>query len=200
MADQDRLLARAILVSAFSVAWSLVVGGTAVAVAFVTRSPSLAGFGLDSVIDAVASVTLIWYFKARVRDPARAERMEARTLRAVGSALIVAAIYVAVHSVDLLVERSAPEGSVVGAAISAASLLVLPVVAIVKFRLAAGIHSAALRSDGVLTAGAALLGGVALVAVSLEGVDGAWWVDPAAALVIAAVLAAEGVRGWVAKT
>jgi divalent metal cation (Fe/Co/Zn/Cd) transporter len=194
MADPDRLISRAILVSAFSIAWSLVAGGAAVIVALLTRSPSLAGFGLDAVVDAAASITLIWYFKARAQDLARAVRLERVTLRIVGAALLVAAAYVAVRSTILLIEGSAPEVSAVGVAVSAASVAVLPAVAFIKFRLAARVPSAALRSDGVLTMGAAFLAAVALVAGSLQGRDGLWWVDSAAALVIAAILAGEAVR------
>jgi len=198
MADQQRLLWRAILVSVFSVSWSLLAGGVAVATAFVTRSPSLAGFGIGSVIDATASLSLIWYFHARRQDSARADRLESLTLRAVGSALIVAAAYVAVRAIPVLGMHTAPDSSEAGIVIAAASALVLPLVALTKLRIAGRLPSAALRSDGVLTVGGALLACLTLVAVSLKGVDGLWWVDGVAALLVAAVLAAEGTRGWVA--
>jgi divalent metal cation (Fe/Co/Zn/Cd) transporter len=194
VADQQQLVARAIAVSAISVGWSAVAGAGALTVAFLTGSPSLAGFGLDAIIDGAASVTLIWYFRVRARDPDRAERREARTTRLVGVALLAAAGYVAVRSVLELIEGVGPEHSALGVGISAASMLVLPPLAVVKFRLARRLPSPALRSDGVLTVGAALLAFVALVAASLRSVDGLWWIDPAAALVIAAVLAVEGVR------
>jgi divalent metal cation (Fe/Co/Zn/Cd) transporter len=196
MADHEHLVSRAILVSVLSVAWSVLVGGAAIAVALATGSPSLAGFGLDAIIDGAASLTLIWYFRARVRDPQGAERREVLTTRAVGAALLAAAAFVVVRSVQLLLEGVAPGHSPAAVAISAASLLVLPPLALAKFRLAARLPSPALRSDAVLTVGAALLAAVALLAASLQGVDGLWWIDPAAALVIAAVLAVEGVRAW----
>jgi divalent metal cation (Fe/Co/Zn/Cd) transporter len=100
----------------------------------------------------------------------------------------------------LLVDGVAPEASSLAVAISAVSVVVLPVLAAVKFRIAARIPSPALRSDAILTVGAALLAFVALLAASLHGVNGLWWIDPAAALVIAAVLAAEGIRAAVAST
>jgi divalent metal cation (Fe/Co/Zn/Cd) transporter len=200
MADQQRLVLRAILVSAFSVVWSLLAGVTAVAVAVSTSSPSLAGFGLDALIDAAASLSLIWYFKARARNPSLAERREVLTTRVVGAALLAAAAYTAVRSILLLVDGVAPEASSLAVAISAVSVVVLPVLAAVKFRFAARIPSPALRSDAILTVGAALLAFVALLAASLHGVNGLWWIDPAAALVIAAVLAAEGIRAAVAST
>src|SRR5207244_6074833 len=121
-------------------------------------------------------------------------RLEKVTLRVVGTALIVAAAYVAVRSTILLIEGVAPGRSTVGIVIAAVSVAVLPFVALAKLRLAARIPSVALRSDGVLTGAAALLAGVVLVALSLQRYDGLWWVDPAAALVIAAVLAVEGAR------
>ena len=196
MADQARirLVSLVIIVSTFSVAWNLIAAGAAMAAASVTGSPSLAGFGLAAIIDSFGSLVLIWYFRARSRNVELADRRERVALRVVGSVLIAAGAYVALRSILLLTERSAPEASAFGIAIAGASILVLPVLAVIKLRLATKIQSSALRSDGVLTAGASLLAAVALVAVSLHDSAGFWWVDPVIALVIAALPAAEGTR------
>lgn len=194
-ARNDRLILLAILVSAFSVAWSLAAGLVAIVAARGSHgSPSLVGFGLAAAIDATASLVLLWYFGVRARDPVRAERLERFALRSVGAMLILASGYVTFRSVHLLLQGTASEVSAVGIAIAAASVAVLPLVAVAKLRLAARIPSPALRSDGVLTAGSAALAAVALAAVAFVGGRGTWWLDPAAALVIAAVLVVEGTR------
>jgi divalent metal cation (Fe/Co/Zn/Cd) transporter len=196
MADQahTRLVSLAIVASAFSVAWNFFAAGVALIAARVTGSPSLAGFGLAAAIDSVGSVVVIWYFRAHMRDAVQADRREKIALRAIGSVLILAGAYVALRSLLLLREGSTLEVSAVGVSIATVSVLVLPLLAVVKLRLAAKIPSAPLRADGILTAGAAVLAAVALVAVSLQGAAGFWWLDPAIALVIAAILAAEGTR------
>jgi divalent metal cation (Fe/Co/Zn/Cd) transporter len=196
MADQahKRLVSRAIAISAVSVALGVTVATLALAAAKVTGSPSLVGFGLAAAIDSFGSAVLIWYFRAHERGDLAVERREAFTLRAVGSVLILSGLYVGFRSIFLLTHRSVPERSALGVAISAVSVVVLPIVAAIKLSLAAKIPSVPLRSDGVLTAGSAVLAAASLVAVSLRGSSGLWWLDPAIALVIASILIGEGSR------
>ena len=191
---QNRRILFAALVSAFSVVWSFAVGGMALAAARSTRSPSLFGFGLASMIDSAASVVLVWYFGEHLRDPVRAKRLETIAMRAVALVLILAGAYVVFRSISQLRAEAVSATSTFGMFVAAASVAILPFVAAVKLRLAANIPSAALRSDGVLTAGAATLSALTLVAIALEGTSGLWWLDPAIALVIAGALAAEGIR------
>ena len=191
---QNRRIFLAAIVSAFSVIWSLAAAGVALGAARSRGSPSLIGFGLAALIDSAASVVLVWYFGSWIRDPARAERRERSAMRIVGAALLAAAGYVVVRSVSQLREGSATEVPAIGAVIAAASVAVLPWIAVIKLRLAGRIPSVPLRSDGILTAGAAILAAMTLIAVALEGTGGLWWLDPAIALAIACTLAAEGTR------
>ena len=164
------------------------------AVAVVTRSPALAGFGLDALIDASASCVLVWHFSMARQDDRRAQRIEHIVLRSVGVALLIAAVYVAARSIIQLAQGSASEASTVGIVIAGASAIVLPGLAWAKVRLARALGSPALRSDGILTAAAALLAIVALLALAVREIDGLWWIDATAALVISLLLAAEGIR------
>jgi len=196
MSDQanHRRIFFAALVSAASVIWSLAAAGLALVAAGTSGSSSLIGFGLAALIDAIASVILVWYFGSWVRSPARAERLEKVAMRTVGAVLLMAAAYVVLRSISQLREGMSSPSSSVGMAIAAASVAVLPWIAAIKLRLAGRIPSVALRSDGILTAGAATLAAVTLVAVALDGSHGFWWLDPAVALVIACALAVEGTR------
>jgi uncharacterized OsmC-like protein len=60
--DRAADLRHALWLSALSIVWSGVVGSIAVYVALASASLSLLGFGADAVIDAVASVVLVWRF------------------------------------------------------------------------------------------------------------------------------------------
>ena len=75
-----------------------------------------------------------------------------------------------------------------------ASLLVLPWLARMKFRVAAGLGSRALRGDSVLTTAAAALAAITLAALVLNSALDWWWADPCAALLIAAGLTTEAIR------
>lgn len=191
--DRERAVAWAIRLSVFTVAWNLAFGAAAVAVATATGSSSLVGFGLDAVVDAVASVVLVWRFREERVDEEHAERIEGVALRVVGVSLVCAATYVSVRSALALAHHSGPESSAFGVVLAAASAVVLPFLARAKTRVARRLGSKALRADGVLTAAAGLLAIISLAAAALDGL-GLWWADPIAALVIAAFLFLEGGR------
>jgi divalent metal cation (Fe/Co/Zn/Cd) transporter len=78
--------------------------------------------------------------------------------------------------------------------VATVSVLVLPWLGRQKLRVAAALPSAALRGDGVLTLAAAGLAAITLLALYVSSALGWWWADPAAALIIAIGLAAEGLR------
>lgn len=191
---RGELLHAAVRVSVFSVCWSAVVGMGALFAGAVAGSLALVGFGLDSLIDSSASVVLVWRFRVERNAPLHAERVERTAARVVGATLLAIALYIVIESIRALVTRVEPSNTIVGDAIAIASLVVLPIVARVKFRLAARLGSPALRGDGVLTAAGAVLALVTLLALVLDNAFGWWWSDAVAALVIAALLATEGAR------
>jgi divalent metal cation (Fe/Co/Zn/Cd) transporter len=72
------------------------------------------------------------------------------------------------------------------------SVVALPPIALAKFRIARGLGSGALRADSILTGVAALLAGISLISVFLEGALGLWWADAVSALLVAAIVVREG--------
>ena len=73
-ADRDRLIRRAKALSWLSLAWMTVEGAVAITAALVAGSVALLGFGLDSVIEGVASVVIIWRFTGSRRLSHAAEQ------------------------------------------------------------------------------------------------------------------------------
>src|SRR5262249_18080952 len=152
--DRERAVAWAIRLSAFTIAWNLVFGIAAVIVATATGSSSLVGFGLDAVVDAAASIVLVWRFREERVDEERAPRIEGLVRRVVGISLVSAGTYVSVRSILSLANNSGPESSTFGLVLAAASAVVLPFLATAKVRVASRLGSKALRADGILTAAA----------------------------------------------
>lgn len=184
---------RARRLSALTVVWNTVVGGTAVATAVSTGSLALIGFGINAVVDSSVSVLLVWRFHAEGRGHIeRAERAEARAERLAGVAFLVVAVYLTIQSVRALIGSGHSESSVFGIVEAAAALLVLPFLARAKYSLALKIGSRALRADSLLTASGVALSAVALIALIARDAFGWWWADPAGALAIAAILAWQG--------
>lgn len=175
-----------------SVAWSGIIGGLAVVSAVGSGSLSMLGFGVDAVVDAVASVALIWRFLVEARQPARAAQVERAAETVVGLALVVLSIYLAVASFGSLAGGHAPVASQLAVGILVASVVLLPPIALFKRRVARALGSGALRADSVLTAVAAVLAGISLAGLGLSAGFGWWWADALAALVVAAVVGREG--------
>jgi divalent metal cation (Fe/Co/Zn/Cd) transporter len=199
-ARRERDLRRALLLSGFSVAWSGITGAIAVWLSRETGSITVLGFGIEAVIDAAASVALIWRFRVERSDPGRAAKVERRAERALGIVLLAAAIVVAAGSVRSLLSETHVEQSGVALLLLVASALVLPPLALGKGRAGEALASNALRADAFLTWAAAVLACVSLAGLVAAASLGIWWADPLGALLIAVVLAREGWSVWNAGT
>ena len=103
--------------------------------------------------------------------------VERRAASAVGVVMAAVALYLAFRSVNSLAEQSGPEGSTVGIVLTAASALVLPILARAKLRLAASLSSPGLRGDGVLSLAGATLALATLLSLVADAVLDWWWAD-----------------------
>jgi divalent metal cation (Fe/Co/Zn/Cd) transporter len=194
MSLRDRHVSEAIRWCALSVAWAVIVGVTAVVDGFAAGAIALVGFGADSITDGSASAVLVWRFRQERSSSHDLDVVERRAARMVGAVLVVIGVYVSVSAVAALAGHSVPERSTVGVVLTAASILVLPVLARAKLRLARLLRSSALRGDGVLSLAGAALAAVALASLALDAAFGWWWSDAVAASAIAVVLLGEGGR------
>lgn len=192
MTERATDLRRALRLSALSIVWSGIAGSFGIYAAILNGSLSLLGFGADAVIDAVASIVLVWRFLDETRQPHRAVRVERAAERVVGLALIALALYLAASAVRALAAQTHPEASSAGLALLVASIVVLPPLAVAKYRVAVRLESGALRADSILTAVAALLAVISLASLAASQAFGLWWADAIAALVVAAIVLREG--------
>jgi len=190
------LLRRALLLSITSIVLSGVLGGLAVAIGLVSGRLSLLGFGFDAAIDSIASIVLVWRFRLEARHPARAEHAERVAERGVGAVLLGLAIYLGYTAARALATGAHPESTTAGLVLSLASVVLLPPLAIAKYRVARALDSGALRADSVLTGVAAVLALFALLGFVLTEALRLEWADSAAALVVAIVLAREGAAAF----
>jgi divalent metal cation (Fe/Co/Zn/Cd) transporter len=185
-------LAQAVWWCGLSVAWAVVAGATALIAGIAVGSVALIGFGADSVVDGSASAVLVWRFGAERSGASNVDVVERRAARAVGGILVLIGVYLAVAAVFALASHSHPEHTAVGVALTAASVLVLPVLARAKLRLAEQLGSSALHGDGVLSLAGSALAAATLVSLLVESAFGWWWADAVAGLLIAVTLLREG--------
>jgi divalent metal cation (Fe/Co/Zn/Cd) transporter len=191
--ERLRLARRARLLSWLSLAWMTVEGTVAILAGIAAGSVALIGFGLDSAIEGFASVVIVWRFTgARVFSDAA----ETRAQKLVALQFFVLAPYVAVESLRALVGGARPDETLVGIALAAGSVVIMPVLGIAKQRLADRLGSAATKGEGRQNMLCAYLAGALLVGLLGNALAGAWWLDPAVGLLIAFVAVREGREAW----
>jgi divalent metal cation (Fe/Co/Zn/Cd) transporter len=174
-------------------AWHALECAIAVGAGIAAGSVALVGFGADSLIEALAGFIILWRFADRRSDSIHAER-RAQQLVAASYALLV--VYVVVESLRTLLGGQHPDTSWVGIGLAAFTAPAMPLLALAKRRVGRRLGSAALVSEAGQNRICAYLSLALLVGLLANALAGWWWADPAAALVIAAVAAREGVESW----
>ena len=161
-------------------------------------SVALIGFGFDSVIEVTAALAAQWRLRADL-NPERRERAELSTMRVVGICFFALAVYITFDAIRTLAKREPPEGSSFGIVILALSVIVMPILASKKKRVARALTSGALEAEATQTSLCAYLSVIGLVGVALNAALGWWWADPVAALIMVPIIAREGLEGVRAK-
>jgi divalent metal cation (Fe/Co/Zn/Cd) transporter len=192
-ADYLRLARRAKWLSWTSLAYMALEGLVAVVAGIAAGSIALIGFGIDSAIEGFASVVIVWRFTGRRTLSHQAEE---RAQRLVALQFFILAPYVAIEAVRALVNGSHPDESIVGIALAASSLIVMPLLGRAKQRIGGRIGSSATASEGKQNLLCAYLAAALLVGLLGNALVGAWWLDPAVALLIAYVAVQEGREAW----
>jgi divalent metal cation (Fe/Co/Zn/Cd) transporter len=187
------LARRVKLLSWLSLVWMTIEGAVAIVAGIVAGSIALIGFGLDSAIEGFASVVIIWRFTgSRVFSHAAEQRAQ----KLVAIQFFVLAPYVGFEAIHKLVTGEQPQTSWVGIALVTSSVIAMPVLGVAKRRLAVTLGSAATRGEGTQNLLCAYLAAAVLIGLLGSALFGLWWLDPAAALVVAGVAAKEGVESW----
>ena len=200
LGDEGRaaLVRRGRLLEYLTVGWNSLEGLIAVTAGFAAGSIALVGFGFDSVVEVTSGAALLW--RLHLDAPERRERAEKIALRLVGLSFLVLATYVAFDAAKSLLTREPPEASYVGIALAALSVVVMPVLAREKRRVAGGINSRALAADSRQTDICAHMSAILLGGLLLNAALGWGWADPVAALVMVPIIVKEGVEALRGET
>ena len=169
-----------------TVAWMAAEAAIALIAGFMARSVLLAAFGVDSVVELLSGIVLLWRLSAESRGSsvARIERMEHLTARISAALLFLLCAFVVVSSVAGLLARLEPADSLLGIAVAAIAVIAMPALAMAKSRANRIIESASLRADIAETITCAYMAGVTLVGVALSMTLGLWWVQYLCALAL----------------
>lgn len=188
------LVRRGLLLNYLTIGYNAVEAVVSLVAGLAAGSIALIGFGIDSVIEVTAAGAAQWRLRADAHATRRA-RAERLTQRVVGASFLALAVWVAYEAVEALWRREAPERSALGLAVLALSVVVMPLLARAKRRVAGALASGALAAEATQTALCAYLSAIALAGVGLNALFGWWWADPVAALAMTPIIAKEGVEG-----
>jgi divalent metal cation (Fe/Co/Zn/Cd) transporter len=177
---------RGVRLEVVTVVWMIAEAVFAIGAGVVARSVLLTAFGFDSVIELLSGIVLLrrLSFEARGQSPRGIESMERTTARVSGVLLVLLCAYVVVSSGAGLVAGLRPQGSVLGVAVAAAALVVMPLLALAKSRANRQIGSASLRADIAETITCAYMAAVTLAGIALSSWLGLWWIQYVAALAL----------------
>jgi divalent metal cation (Fe/Co/Zn/Cd) transporter len=193
LAERNRLIRRAKVLSWLSLAYMSVEGAVGIGAAMLAGSVALLGFGLDSAVEALASIIVIWRFTGTRRLSAHAEE---RAQRLVAISFFLLAPYIAQDALRALVNTDRPSTSWIGIGLSISSILLMPALGRAKQSIGSRLGSGATTGEGAQNMLCAYLAAGVLAGLALNAAFGLWWADPAVALAIAGLALKEGHETW----
>lgn len=176
-----------------TIGWNSLEAIVAVGAGAIAGSVALVGFGIDSIIEVSSGAILLWRLVS-------GEHREQLALKLVGVSFLALAAYVAFDAVKSLLLREPPDESFVGIALALLSLIVMPILARAKRKVAANLNSRAMQADSRQTDICAYLSAILLFGLGLNALFGWWWADPLAGLIMIPIIVKEGVEALRGKT
>ncbi len=177
-----------------SLLWMTAEGVVGLIAGFGAGSIALIGWALGSAVEGLASVIVVWRFTGSRTFSQTAER---RAQKAVAVSFWLLAPYITIEAVRSLAGGHHPQASVLGIALTASSVVVMPALGVAKRRLGARLGSEATAGEGTQNLMCAAQAGAVFVGLAVTALwSGGSWVDPVIALGIAGWSVWEGVEAW----
>ncbi|MCE1203951.1 MAG: heavy metal transporter [Holophagaceae bacterium] len=186
--NQAQWRRRALWLSALTIGYNLVEGLVSMAFGWADDSIALFGFGADSFIEVASALLVLW----KLLDHGNLARERKATL-GIGGLFLALAAGIAGGAILQMSVRRHPPTTFPGVVISALSLACMVFLWRAKQAAARSLDSATLEADAACS-----LACIQLSAVLFAGsllfllLPSLWWVDAAAALVLALLIAREG--------
>lgn len=175
----------------FTIVWTTIEAAIGITTGLLAGSVALIGFGVDSVIEIASGTILLW----RLSDHQQAEEREEIAHRLVGIAFFALAAYILLNAGHDLIAHDPPRVSYLGIAYAGACIIVMPLLARAKRRVARHLDSHALHADSHQSDICTYLSVILIVGLALNALLGWWWADPLAALCMVPIVIREGISG-----
>ena len=193
-AVRANLVRRGLALNWMTVGYNIFEAAAALVTGILSGSVALVGFGLDSTIELAASGVAQWRLRADHDERGRAHT-DRRSRQMIGWSFVLLAAYIIADSGLALWHRTGSRRTTFGIVVLALSVVVMPLLARLKRRVAQALESRALEAEATQTSLCAYLSAIALAGVLLNSLFGWWWADPVAALAMVPIILREGVEG-----
>ncbi|UCE97374.1 MAG: cation transporter [Dehalococcoidia bacterium] len=148
MADVDRLYKKGLLFEYFTVVYNIFEAIASIVFGSIASSVALIGFGLDSVVESLSGLVLIWRLRQHGKIPVEAEeKIENRARKLVAVTFFILGCYLLYESIEKLVAEEIPEPSLPGIIIALLSIVIMPILTRQKYNIGKKINSRALMAD-----------------------------------------------------
>jgi divalent metal cation (Fe/Co/Zn/Cd) transporter len=182
-----------------TIVWTAAEAGLGLWSAWQAHALSLAAFGLDSLIELASAAAMLWRLQHQ-HDPRRREHAEQRSLRVAAICLLALAAYVLIGAVLELRSGARATPNLLGIVVAASAVLLMPLLARSKRRVAALLDSDAMLADSRQADFCALQALIVLVGLVVTRWWDITWADSAAALLLVPLIAREGIRALQGKS
>ncbi len=195
--NADRLYKKGLRLEYFTVGYNILEAIASIVFGSIAGSIALIGFGLDSIVESLSGLVLIWRLRQHGKiSKAAEERIEKRAIKFVAITFFILGSYVLFESVKKLVVTEIPEPSLPGIIIATLSIIIMPILTWQKYKTGKQINSQALVADSKETLACVYLSAALLLGLGANYLFGFWQADPIVGLIIVLFLFREGWQGF----
>ena len=181
---------KALNVSYFSAVYHILEG----LISVIAGSIALLGFCLDSIVESLSGFIVIWRLRAHGKvSKQEEERLEKKALKLIAYSFFILSAYLFYESIKTLYFGEIPKPSLLGMIIAFASLVIMPILFVLKRKTGKLIKSHSLVADAKQQLACVLLAFALLIGLGLNYLFGFWQADPLIGLLIVFLLAGEGI-------
>lgn len=192
--NRPKLIERVQFLSWFTVAYNIVEGIVSIGFGVSEGSVSLAGFGVDSLIEVASALVVLWRFRSESSSAHIDLAKERRATFIIGYLFLFLSVITIAAALLQVISGTHPETTLPGVVIATISLSFMFYLYKAKIKLAHQLDSKTIQKDADCSMACIKLSFV-LFAGSLIFVlfPTLWWADAAAALILAYFV---GLEGW----
>jgi cation diffusion facilitator family transporter len=190
---KDELHSKALRLSYFTVGYNIIECILSIISGFIAGSTALLGFGSDSLVESISGTIMIWRFRKHKKiSKEEEEKIEKKAEFLIGISFFIFGTYILIESLRKLIIQEKPEPSIIGIIIAIASIIVMPILFLSKYKTGKTIGSNSLIADSKQTLACLFMSFSLLIGLGLNYLWGFWQADPIVGLIIVAFLFKEG--------